>query len=214
MENDAQTGPEAWDDQAEEGPEIVLAGRFSLYEDGSPVSVSLNGSVSLTAWSSKKGRRIAVPVVDSQFELGIIRGKDGIQAVAGSEVLKELDAEVEYFTMVVPEVDGYDDLQLRAEDASEDFLFQQRLEVGDLDATVELQRAGAVILEVEVHFVGRTLDTVTHPKGQLAPLLASKETSPFSLRRVGRAALSKDATLLVGAPGFAWKRIKMNLSTS
>lgn len=223
---EAPTDPDAPSSHAEEGPELVLAGRFALYENGSPISVALNGSVSLTAWDGKRGRRMTLPVVDSRFEVGVIRTKEGVQVMAGTEVLRELDAEVEYFTLLAPEFDGYDDLQLRAEDASQDFLWKRRLEAGDLDATVELQRAGAAILEVvaegsgeqlsevDVYYLDRASDLLAHPKGQRAPLLASAATSPFPLRRTGRAATSKDAALLVGAPGFAWKKVKMDLSTS
>jgi hypothetical protein len=205
-------------------PQVVLAGRFVLHRDGLPIDAALDGTARLTAWSKKGGRGIEVPVVDSLFEVRMATVEGGVQLLVADEVVRELPRKPEYFEVSAPEASGFEGLQLRDDDAPDEIVRSLRLEAGAVDAKVGLRQAGAVTLEVvaaesgahltgvDVHHLKDELATVTSPLGQRMLKLAAGAASPVPLQRSGPSSYAKEATLLVGAPGYAWKRVKMDLS--
>ena len=79
--------------------------------------------------------------------------------------------------------------------------------------TLEVVAAGTGehLTGIDLHYVPSNLDTAIHPSGQSWAKLADDESSPLELRPVGRAALSSRAAVIVGARGYAWKRVFLNL---
>ena len=216
-----------------DGTAVVLAGRFVLYEGNEPSDVSLNGTVEMRAFDARFGPRVEVPVVDGRFEIKMASGEGGLRLFAGGEKLCDLRAEVRYFTVNPPDLDGMDSLLMFDPAAPERLGATPKIEPGTSEHTMALRRYPVVHLdvvaegtetrlaEVDVFYVESDLFTAVHPDSQLMDLisaeplveLAAGKPSPVELRPAGRA-IGSAGVVIVGARGHAWERVTLNLAIS
>ncbi|QDV05096.1 hypothetical protein Poly30_05910 [Planctomycetes bacterium Poly30] len=220
---DAQ-GLSAQGTSSEEAP-VALAGRIVLYENGVPLETALNGTAHLRAWSANRGQALRAPLIDSRFEVRMRQVDGGVELIAGGEVVLGLTNQVERFTVEVPDVDGLGGLLLHDPADAENVVRSVTFAPGTLDATVPVRGSAAVSLEVvaegsgahladvDVLFANSALVVATYPRGQYTAKLAEAERSPVLLQPSGDAAQAQAATLLVGARGYAWKKVSVDLTT-
>lgn len=200
-----------------------VAGTVVVLGESPALPGSLDGTLTLHVWVDSSGTKISLPVIDGTFRAEFEPGNEGELRLVGSEESVPDRALSTTFALGEPDFPALGPA-LRVDERG-DFKGAPdiRFPFGTEDAVIYVRRAPATRLtvvdkatrlelkEVQVVVIGAYGGDVQHPAGHRTEGLTQDTASPVTLDPPAGYVQRGDITALVGAKGYAWASIDLNL---
>lgn len=196
--------------------DVVLAGTVVVEELDGSLTYDASGSLNLVLWEENSGSHHEVDVTDGKWRLEARLEEDGTYSYTDGK--RESNQAIGRVG-----VDEFDD-EVRAAVRMDR---KQEVMLGELAVVVEVRRVGSLQLSVVDALTGAGLREVSvvaesrwgdgiveHPgDGRDMEDLVVAEDSPVSIQPGTELAESGQVSVLVGAPGYAWKKVELDLAS-
>lgn len=200
-----------------------VTGRVVVLGESPVPPASLDGTLKLHVWVESSGTPISLPVIDGTFRAEFEPGDEGELRLVGSEKSVPENAGFTTFALSEPDIPALGPA-LRVDEHG-DFKGAPdiRFPFGTEDAVIYVRRVPATRLtvvdkatrlelrEVQVVVIGLYGGNVQHPAGYRPESLTEDMASPVTLDPPAGYVQRGDITALIGAKGYAWASIDLNL---